>query len=504
MARIFEGRLTPSGIVGIGIAGLLVLALRVVLPPERRRLVRGPLALLVFHLAVVAARAVLPDPPEDLARPVEVTGLTLLLLSIGRSAYLLLLHGVLERRGRGRTLPGIFRDILQGAVYVVIAMYVLGRVGVDPSSLITTSAVLTAVIGFALQDTLGNLFAGLAIQTQRPFDVGDWIQFDDDPDHIGEVLEINWRAARIVTIERVEVTVPNNLLAKAPIRNYSRPTRVVRRAVSVIAPIDTPPAHVHRLLAEAVVEVPGVLVEPPPTVVTTDFSERGVEYSVRYFIDDFGQRDAIAGRVRDRLWYALRRAAVPIPPPHRRITVIEQNAASAEQERSARVADVERALACVPLFKPLSHELLHELATQTERRLYAPREVVIQQGDDGEELFIVEQGKLEVLVERLDGAMEHVATLGPRDFFGEMSLLTGERRRATVRADGEVEVLVVSKEALQPILAASPELAAEISEVLTQREAQLRTSIQPGEKGVEARSETSGELLSRIRAFFSL
>ncbi len=504
MARIFEGHLTPFGGIGIGIAIALLIALRLVLRGPERRLVRAPLALLVLHGAVVFFRVVVPDPPAEMVRPIEVIGLTLLLLSIARAGYLLLVHGVLERkRGPLGALPAIIRDMLQVGVYLVVTLYVLHRAGVDPSSLLTTSAVLTAVIGFALQDTLGNLFAGLAIQLQQPFEVGDWIQFDDDPDHIGEVIEINWRATRILTVDRVEVTVPNNTLAKAPIRNYSKPTRLVRRHVTVVAPYETPPARVHRLLTEAVVEVDGVRSHPAPDIQTLSFSERGVEYQVRYFIEAFEDREILDGRVRDRLWYALRRAAVPIPAPQRRVTLIEHNAASAEHEAQAAVADVERALERLPLFESLSHELVHELALHTERRLYAQGELVIQQGDYGEELFIVERGNVEVLVDRHEG-MEHVATLGPRDFFGEMSLLTGEKRRASVRTEGEVALLVVSKEALQPILAAYPQLATHVSKVLAEREIVLGKHTHTPKSNGDEDTERRGELLSRIRQFFSI
>ncbi|MCZ7687038.1 MAG: mechanosensitive ion channel family protein [Sandaracinaceae bacterium] len=338
VVRIFEGHLTPFGGIGIAIAVGLLVALRLALSPPATRLVRAPFGLLLAHLAIVVLRAVLPDPAPEVMRPIDLLGLTLLLLSIGRAGYLLLLHGILERGRSQRGLPGIIRDMLQVGVYLVVALYVLHRAGVDPGSLLTTSAVLTAVIGFALQDTLGNLFAGLAIQLQQPFEVGDWIQFDDDPDHIGEVIEINWRATRILTIARVEVTVPNNLLAKAPIRNYSKPTRLVRRFATVIAPYETPPARVHRLLTEAVVEVDGVRSHPAPDIQTMQFTERGVEYQVRYFIEDFDQREILDGRVRDRLWYALRRAAVPIPAPQRR----RDHDRAHRRERGAGVAGAHR------------------------------------------------------------------------------------------------------------------------------------------------------------------
>ncbi|HBQ12111.1 MAG TPA: hypothetical protein DEF51_13490 [Myxococcales bacterium] len=508
VVAFFEGSLTPFGGFGIAVAVLLLLLLRLVVPTGQRRIIRAPLVLLVGHLILIVVLGLMPEPSEGegfahmARRLLRLTALTLLLLSIARATYLAILHAFL-RRGKRRSLPGIFRDIIQVAFYAVVALLVLHAAGVEPGSLLTTSALLTAVIGLSLQDTLGNLFAGLAIQAQTPFEVGDWVQFDDDPAHIGEVLEINWRATRLLTIDRVEVTVPNNLLAKAPIRNYSKPTRLVRRKSTILGPYEAPPARVHRLLAEAVVEVDGVRSHPPPDIQTIDFTERGIEYRVRYFIEDFDQREVIDSRVRDRLWYALRRGALQIPAPQRRITVVEQNAATAEAHHQATIADIERAIAKIELFHPLGPELLHEVAMHTERRLYAHHELVIQQGDYGEELFIVEKGELEVLIDVHDG-MQHVATLKRGDFFGEMSLLTGEQRRATVRSDGEVSLFVVSKDSLQPVLEASPDLAENMSAVLAERELALRNSNRPSTAGDPAVTERSGELLQRIREFFSI
>lgn len=539
-----QGSVTPFGGFGLALAFTLLVALRLVVPRAQKRSMRAPLFLFAASLVLTLLAGLLggfagDEPPSDqevvvapvgpggapatspdtgardeepggridwtLERFLQLTALTLLLLSIARSLYLLMLYGVVEprRRRRGKLFPGIFRDIIQVAFYALVGVIVLHEVGVEPTSILTTSALLTAVIGLSLQDTLGNVFAGLAIQTQEPFEVGDWIQFDDDTDHIGEVLEINWRATRILTIDRIEVTVPNNLLARSPIRNYSKPTRLVRRNATVLAPYEAPPARVHRLMGEAVVEVEGVRSHPAPDIQTIAFTERGMEYRVRYFIEEFDQRELIDSRVRDRLWYALRRAALPIPPPQRRVTLIERTAAMTEAEHVAQVADVERALARVPLLSPLPHELLHELAIHTERRLYAPGEIVIQQGDYGEELFVVEKGELDVLVDSHDG-MQHVATLRKDQFFGEMSLMTGESRAATVRTDGEVALLVVGKEALQPILEAHPELADELSRLLAEREGELDEKASRGKKPASEKEERRGELLGKIREFFSI
>ncbi|MFK7988607.1 MAG: cyclic nucleotide-binding domain-containing protein [Sandaracinaceae bacterium] len=506
--EFFEGGLTPFGGIGIAIAVALILGLRLALPAAQRASMRAPILLVGAHILLVGVLGVLPsvqagDTFAPLAdKTVRLLALTLLLLAIARSFYLLLLHAVLKR-GRRRRLPGIFRDIIQVAIYAVVAIIVLRAAGVEPGSLLTTSALLTAVIGLSLQDTLGNLFAGLAIQMQQPFQVGDWVQYADDAKVVGEVLEINWRATRMKTIDRVEVVVPNNLLARAAIWNFSQPSQAVRRRVSILAPNEAPPARVHRLMKEAVVEVQGVMQHPLPEVQTVAFTERGVEYRVLYFIDSFAQREGIDSRVRDRLWYALRRAALPIPAPQRRVTMIQQSAAAAEAAHQAKIVDVEKALMRVPLFKPLPDTLLHEVAMHTERRLYAPGELIIQQGDYGEELFVIEKGDLEVLVDAHDG-MKHVASLHKTDFFGEMSLMTGVERKATIRSETEVSLLVVSKETLQPVLEASPELAQEISRVLAERELELSSSTRVSMLPTEEIQERSGELLTRIREFFSI
>ncbi|MEM6995734.1 MAG: mechanosensitive ion channel domain-containing protein, partial [Myxococcota bacterium] len=230
----------PFGGAGSVIAIVMILALRFLLPRKDLRLIRVPFALLVAHLAFVALTMVLPAA-SGVHRFCSLAALLLILITLGRVGFMLLVDTFAARRIT-RPVPKIFRDILQGLVYTAAVLITLRGAGAELDALLTTSALLTAVVGLSLQDTLGNLFAGLSIQAQRPFEVGDWIQFDDQKDRIGHVVEINWRATRILTIDRIEVTVPNNLLAKAPIRNFSKPSRLVRRKATVIAPYDAPPA----------------------------------------------------------------------------------------------------------------------------------------------------------------------------------------------------------------------------------------------------------------------
>jgi len=422
--------ITAFGGVGLAIAGGMLVVAAPILPKGERGKLRLPLLLLALHVGVMGLRSVAGDEAQT---PLRVTGVFLLLMSQARSGFLLLHHAVVAPTFGSEEVPKILRDLVQGLLFIAAALVTLRAAGVEPSSLFTTSALLTAVVGFALQDTLGNLFAGLAIQAQRPFRVGDWIRFDDDPEHIGQVVEINWRAVKVETLDHFEMTVPNATLAKASVHNYSTPYRQVRRRAYVEAPYDRPPERIMPELTDALRGVEGVLDEPPPSAIIADFSERGVRYEVRYFIADFATREHVAGRVRERLWYALQRLGVSIPVPQRMVAMYDYTEERLEHEAAQRVHEVDEALRRVDFLRALPEEARHQLAEATVQRLYAPGEQIIEEGGVGAELFIVRRGAVAVEV---GPTRRQVARLGPGQFFGEMALMTGAERSASIRAIG--------------------------------------------------------------------
>lgn len=486
---------------GIGIVTALVLLLLAALsvPVEERARLRLPALLIVLHLSLVGLETLALDDGLDLV--FHVGGLSTVLLSAGRSLFLLV-NAVFLRR-RGRPLPRILQDILQGSIYAVVLLVVLRASGVDPGSLLTGSALVTAVIGLSLQETLGNLFAGLAIQAQQPFGVGDWIQFDADLGNIAKVVEINWRATRLVTLENVELTVPNGALARASTRNYSRPDPKVRRNVTITAPVELPPAEAHRIFLDALPGAEGVLESPAADCQTIAFTDRGIEYRIRFWTTAFDRRDIVDGVVRDRLWYALHRAGHEIPGATRRVYLHETTQAARQERVADALQHSEKVLRAIDFFGPLGDEDVRKVAEAVQRRNFAPKEVVIREGDQGEELFLVERGELEVLV-KLQRGQEVVARLHPGQFFGEMSLMTGEKRRATVRASAPTVVLAVGRDALEPILKSNPKLAEHISAVLAEREFALGRVAEGDTDRQTMIERQSTVLLDRIRRFFRL
>ena len=211
-----EGSAFSFSGLGILVVGLIVASLRFSLRPQEQERIRTPLALLVAHVAFMLLSAAVP-PDSGAVSVLRTLAVLLLLLSGARAGFLLIVDNFLTRK-LARPIPKIFRDICEGVVYSAAVLVTLRSAGAQLDALLTTSALLTAVIGLSLQDTLGNLFAGLSIQAQNPFEVGDWIQYDDNENDIGKVIEINWRATKVLTLDDVEIIIPNGPLARAPIR----------------------------------------------------------------------------------------------------------------------------------------------------------------------------------------------------------------------------------------------------------------------------------------------
>jgi small-conductance mechanosensitive channel/CRP-like cAMP-binding protein len=493
-------RFASSGALGVGVALALLACLAVLLPGAKRKEVRLPAVLLALHLIAIALRAPV-DPESAIARTLSTISLVLLLIVLGRGGFLLVADWFWGVR-LGRPLPRIIREIAQGLVYALILLVTLRAIGVEPGSLLTTSALLTAVVGLSLQDTLGNLFAGLSIQAQRPFEVDDWIQIDNDPRFIGRVIEINWRATKVLTLEQIELIIPNNTLSKTPIRNYTKPLPLARRTIELLGPYDVSPRRMQMALLRALWSVPGVLEEPAPFVLIPRFADSGIAYQLCYFIEDFGRRDRIDTAVRQRIWYVLDRERIVLPFPTQTLQLAPGR--DAHEDRAQRAKRLE-ALRGVDFLATVPLPLLERLAERSQTCHFGPGEPVIRQGDAGHEFFIIQHGEVCVIVGRSGGSMAEVARLGPGKFMGEMSLMTGEPRSATVQAVQECEMVRVDKDAFHDVLAEAPALAEEITRILVERQIQLEENLssrsQRSPVDTEARNSA---LLGKIRRFFSL
>ncbi len=486
-------------VFAVALTGLAYL----LLPKAEAKSAKQPLLFLVGHVLMRGLLGLL-QAPSSLHTTVNLVALTLLLLAVGRAAVLLVVEALFGHR-LGRPLPKIIRDIIQAVVYFFLLLAFLQQLGVEPGQLLTTSALLTAAVGLALQDTLGNLVAGLSVQVQQPFTVGDWIQFDTDPKNVGRVVEINWRATTLQTLDEFHVVVPNGLLAKAPLRVFTRPTKVVRRNVYVHVSYAIPPKRVHKIVLEALKGAQLVLTSPPPNIVTHNFDESGIEYWIRVYIDDYSKRDIADGVVRDRLWYAFKRHGLSIPFPQRVVHVEQHSDETREREQSAIVQKQREVLAKVDFLSVIQDDLLSELAARANTRLFSTGELVVRQGEESSELFIVTRGEVSVVL-AVENAEREVSRLGPGQFFGEMALVTGERRKATVKAATECELLVITRVAFEEVLRKAPEAVEALGHVLARRQVELghhEAEMSVDDQKLEVERE-SNVLIRRIKKLFSL
>lgn len=168
---------------------------------------------------------------------------------------------------------------------------------VNLTSILATSAILSIVLGLALQDTLGNLFAGIALQFDKPFELGDWIEVRNGSDRIsGQVQEISWRATVLVAITDELVTIPNRNMAQWQISNFSGHQRPFLRSHNFRVPFDVDIEKAKTAIVVAAGTVPGILRYPAPVVIATDTTESWITLKAVYSVSDYGLQYGIADR----------------------------------------------------------------------------------------------------------------------------------------------------------------------------------------------------------------
>jgi small-conductance mechanosensitive channel len=465
---------------------LALLVLRAVVPVSERGRVKAGLffsgGYLVSLVALGVFRSPVAGPPHhDWAR---LLSMLLFSFAVVIVASLLVFDVVMVRRA----VPRILRDLMQGIAYLVTALIVLTRSEIDVTKVFTASVLTTAVIGLALQETLGNLMAGLTLQLERDLDIGDWINLDTKIE--GQIREIRWRATTVVTRNGDLTLIPNTAITRGTIVNYSRPTTAHRELIVVRVDSAHPPGRVREVVLEAVRALPFVRPEPRPDCILHDFKDDGSEYTVLYWADDYRRHELMNSAVRSAVWYALRRAGMDMPFPTRNVHLTHLNEEHARRKDDQEYARRIDALSRVDLFRGLDAQRIDRLARQMKMLIFGPDETILRQGDPGDSLYVIRSGTVAV----------RTRTMTAGQFFGEMSLMTGAPRSATVVATTDVECYVVDKDAFQEILQEKPELADTISDILARHQA--ADEEQAADAPPIAAQKT--QLLAKIAAFFGI
>lgn len=396
------------------------------------------------------------------------------------------------RKRKGYEAPSLMRDLFSLVAYVTSLAFILKFHFSDLSfgALLSGSALLGIILGLALQDTLGNLFAGISLHADKPFQVGDVITVGP---FTGVVESITWRAVKIKTFQNHTVLVSNATIAKENFTVCPRDNANARLVTFSAAYFDSPVRVIHAV-REAIRECENVLRYMTPVVRIRGYGESGIDYEVKYWLSDYTRYNDTDALVRQRIWYAFRRAGLTFPFPTRTVHMAPPAGADGDG-----LGSLTARLSAVDIFAPLSTDELGALASNASGRVFAPGETIIRAGDTAASMFVVHRGSVDVRVEQ-NGEPRTLKRLHEGDIFGEMGLFTGEPRTANVVAAEETEVLEIDHAAMRSLFENNPDLVESLSHVINER----RAGLAAGLASAAGEAETPDRLLDKIRRFFRL
>lgn len=417
----------------------------------------------------------------------------MMLVMFGVRVLDVLIFEMIMRRRQSVLAPQLLRQILSIVIYIVVLAIASNRfLGFDPYAAIATGTVLAAILGLALQETLGNLFAGIALHMEGGFEVGDVLHSGD---FLGVVEQVSWRATRIRGFANQVVVLPNSVIARERLEVFPK-NNMNGRVLQIGVDYNIPPSTVIGILMQAASHIDGVAREIPVIARIGAYSESAVVYEIKYFTRDYALRDRIDADIRKAVWYALRRNDISFATPIRAYQQYMPPAAATTDSLSND--EVHALLHNVDVLSPLPDSAHEAISAAAKVHFYSRGEAVLRSGSAGDSMFVIHSGCVSVrLPDDSPRGWHEVTELGPGSVVGEMALLTGEVRTADVVATSDVVAVEIGKDSLQPVLHASPELATAISHKVMQRRDHLDSIKSAGK-------EEEQSVLARIRAYFGL
>jgi small-conductance mechanosensitive channel/CRP-like cAMP-binding protein len=392
---------------------------------------------------------------------------------------------------RGVAVPKLLIDIVRAVVFILMVLGMISAAFEETiTGLLAASGVFAVVMGFALQSTLADLFSGIAINLQHPYRVGDWIEVDGGT--IGQVVEINWRATQLRSPQGNIVIFPNSKLAAAQIVNFNQPTPRHRNEITLAINAKVPPGAARDVLERAALKSASVLSDPPPTAQIKEFNYAQITYVLHFWTDGYSDFEIVRHDVANSVWYAL--------------DVLGLGTWCDNAESAATNSQAVRLVSYVDLFRDFDPRIRERIAGAMTSSILRPGQTIMREGEAGASVYIVELGVIDVRMSVQSHGEKTVARLGTGDFFGEMSLLTGEPRSATLVALCETKVWEVGRDVMEPILRENPALAERLGRVMARRQlanTMLIKSLTEQER-LEAENSWPDAMLGRIRSFFSL
>lgn len=390
-------------------------------------------------------------------------------------------------RKSGEYFLALHRGVLKIGILLVLVPIALKLRApeIEFGTLLASATVGSIILGLALQETLGNLFAGLSLEAENLYRKGEYIQIGDGGLK-GIVVEKTWRSTRILTSDGQMVIVPNNKIAGEVMLNYDRPTPVIALRIDIGASYDDPPLVVKETLLSVANADPEVLDQPAPEAWTMSYGDFAINYTLRIWIHGYRKHWTVEDRIRTNIWYAFRTKGISIPFPIQTehqidYTELKQIAQERRDKTELVVNVLERNATFLASTTPSDRTFLAENAMLVT---FEPGHAIVKSGERSDAVYFVRFGSCEVTLQ--DGSKRSIEQ---GNFFGEIGVLRGVPRTTNVVAGAEgAEVIRVGGEALLDLCTRRPELRAELDKTTTQRLTELRgatvDSITPQPPGI--------------------
>lgn len=479
----------------------VVMILYSIAAKKAEKLPKIPLALFITYFTLQFFIQILEgyEWSHGWIRYAGITADIILSWAVARFVFWFLIEVLAGFRKNQDIIPKITRDFILFLTFAILFFVVLRvRSDINLASLLTTSALLTVVIGLAAQATLSNLFSGLIIQAERPFSIGDWIQFEG---YEGTVIGISWKSTQILTRERILVYIPNSVLASSTFRNYSRPNR--KKIASLVIGLDynVPPNKVRKVITQVLEQNSKVLKQPKVNIRLIQFSDFSIQYEIRFWHNNYSFEPQLKSEIYNQLWYALRRNHIRIPYPVRDIQHAHIEREFNKNSQNKMTEEIQKMFESIPVLSPLSQADRADLSKKVYIETYGEGEFIVQEGDEGASMYIILSGSCEATRSGHQQQAIKLSRFYKGDFFGEISLLTGEKRSATVQATEDVSLIVVDKIAFSTVINSNATISEQIGKVVIERQKEAAINSEASVVNMETDSQ---KLIQKIKLFFGV
>ncbi|MDD5772626.1 MAG: mechanosensitive ion channel family protein [bacterium] len=413
----------------------------------------------------------------------------------------LLVTDLLSAKYRAITIPPLLHSIILWIIYVIVVLFILRTyLNLNITPLLATSAVFSMVIGLALQDLLVNLFSGIVLSLEKPFDIHDWVSINNN---IGKVFAITWRTTKIRLRSNDLVIIPNAIVTKQEIINFSVPTKAHERKIDIGLSYSTPPNEAKQIIFKAIKETNGILENPAARVTISGYKDFFLNYTIRFWINDYDDLVRIEDDLHTHIWYLLKRNNIEIPFPTRTSYIHSMTDELIKEKNNQN--EILSWLRQVGILKPLSESELTELSKGLNFQKFGTGEIIFHENEQGDSFYIIKSGLVEVSKQVKFGKSSVISTLGPGNYFGEMSLLTGEKRNATIKALEDTELIAITHGPFKKILVNNPDIVESLSRILEERQSGILKELANSQTGNEVPAVSGyDKFIKKIKVFFGI